>query len=381
VGGSGSNYRDATTGAGGSRDSLGARTIPTAATTATASLQSIGDRPQALLTVHALLTHALVSASAIALALLAANADHARALAQVPALSEPRESKGPAPLDAITTILDAFRTHPVVGLDEVHADEGSHAFRLSLIRDPRFPILVNDILVEFGNSRYQDLMDRFIRGEPVADEDLKKVWQNTTLAHTIWDRPIYEDFYRAVRAINASLPPERRLRVLLGDPPFDWDAVRTPDDLQSRSFARSKHPADIVVREVIAKQRRALVIYGALHLWKQGLQGPNLIEHLEKDGGIKTFVVLTHPHASLDALRANHESWPVPSIALTRGSSVENQMDAILYIGPLSSRRKSQLSPAVCSDAAYREMRTRRMVLAGDPKAEEQLTNECAAVR
>lgn len=342
-------------------------------------MQSTGYRTQALLTVHALLTHTLVSAFGIAVALLTTNADQAHAPA--PALGEHRESTGPAPLDAIATIIDAFRTYPVVGLDEEHADEASHAFRLSLIRDPRFPILVNDIVVEFGNSRYQDVVDRFIGGEPVAEEILKKVWQNTTQAHTIWDRPIYEDFYRAVRAINANLPPERRLRVLLGDPPFDWDAVRTSDDLRNRSFSRSQHPADIVAREVLSKQRRALVIYGALHLWKQNLQGPNLVEHLEKDSGIKTFVVMTHPHASLDALRAKYESWPVPSIALTRGSNVENQMDAILYLGPLSGRRKSQLSPAVCSDAAYREMRTRRMVLAGNPKAAEQLATECAAAR
>lgn len=269
----------------------------------------------------------LVGAPAIALLLLSTNADLARVRAQGPALSEHRESKGAAPLDAITTILDAFRTHSVVGLEEEHDDEGSHAFRLSLIRDPRFPVVVNDILVEFGNSLYQDLLDRFIGGEPVADENLKKVWQNTTQAGTVWDRPIYEDFYRAVRAINATLPPERRLRVLLGDPPFDWDAVRTAEDLRNRSFGRSKHPADILVKEVLAKRRRALVLYGALHLWKQSLQGPNLIEHVEKDGGIKAFVVLTHPYASLDVLHADPASWPVPSIALTRGSHVENQLE------------------------------------------------------
>jgi hypothetical protein len=331
-------------------------------------LQSAGYRPQALLTVYALQVNVLLGASAIALVLLSADT----------AEREGGQARAAAPLDAITTILDAFLTHPVVGLDEVHADEASHAFRLSLIRDPRFPILVNDILVEFGNSRYQDLLDRFIRGEPVADEDLKKVWQNTTLAHTIWDRPIYEDFYRAVRAINANLPPERRLRVLLGDPPFDWDAVRTQDDLRNRSFSRSKHPADIVVREVIAKQRRALVIYGALHLWKQSLQGLNLIETVEKDGGIKAFVVLTHPHASLGVLHTSPDSWPVPSIALTRGSTLENQVDAILYLGPVSGKRESHLSAALCSDAAYREMRTRRMALAGNPRAAEQLATECA---
>jgi hypothetical protein len=71
----------------------------------------------------------------------------------------------------------------------------------------------------------------------------------------------------------------------------------------------------------------------------------------------------------------------VPSIALTRGTNVEAQVDAILYLGPLSDRRQSQLTRALCSDADYREMRTRRMTFAGNPKAAEQLATECAAAR
>ena len=73
------------------------------------------------------------------------------------------------------------------------------------------------------NARYQTVMDRFVAGEDVADVDLRRVWQDTTAATTIWDVPIYEEFFRAVRAVNATLRPERRLRVLLGDPPIDWN--------------------------------------------------------------------------------------------------------------------------------------------------------------
>lgn len=311
------------------------------------------------------------AASAITLALLLANTTE-----QIRA-----RANAPAPLDAITTILDACRTHSIVALDEEHGDERSAGFRLSLIRDPRFPAVVNDILVEFGNSRYQNVIDRFIDGAPVVGDDLKKVWQNTTQAHAIWDRPIYEDFFRAVREINTSLPPGRHLRVLLGDPPIDWEAVRTADDLRIGSAGRSRYPADVIVREVLAKGRHVLVIYGAFHLWRQNLQGPNLIERLERQEGVNTFVIITHPLASLDVLGSNPASWPVPSIALTRGSSLENQLDAILYLGPPSGRKTSHLTGALCSDARYRDMRTRRMALAGNGKAAELLDRECTAAR
>jgi len=285
-----------------------------------------------------------------------------------------------APLDAKTAILEAFRTHRVVALSEGHQEERGHEFRLSLIRDARFPNAANDILVEFGNSLYQDVIDRFIDGRPVAYDDLKRVWQDTTQAHGIWDVPIYEDFFRSVRAVNATLPAARRLRVLLGDPPVDWKAVRTREDLR-RLPDRSSHPADVLIREALARGRRALVIYGAGHLWRQNLAGPNLIERLEQRTGEKAFVILAHTTASLEVLGADPARWPVPSVALTRGSSLENQLDAILYLGDLSGRSRSRLSTSLCSNREYREMRIQRMTLAGNERAAEVLEQACRASR
>lgn len=286
------------------------------------------------------------------------------------------------PLDAIATILDAFRTHAVVALDEPHGDEQSHAFRLSLIRDPRFAAVVNDILVEFGNSRYQAVMDRFVSGERVPDEELRRVWQDTTQVHTIWDRPIYEEFFRAVRTLNAALPPDRRLRVLLGDPPIDWDAIRTEEDLRSARKAlpdRSTHPADILINESLAKGRRSLVVYGALHLIRQNATGANLMERVETGGGTRAFIVLSA--YDLDALGVNHQEWPHPSLALPAGTSLANQLDAVLYLGPKSSRTSSRLGAALCSDGRYLEMRIRRMALGGRKNAAEALDKECAGAR
>lgn len=284
---------------------------------------------------------------------------------------------GPVPLDAVTTILDAFQNHRVVALSEDHDEERAHAFRMSLIRDARFSDVANDILVEFGNSLYQDVIDRFMSGEPVTDDALKRVWQDTTLPHTIWDRPIYEDFFRSVRAVNAALPRNRRLRVLLGDPPIDWKDVHTREDLQRASVGRTSRPADILIREVVARGRRALVLYGAVHLWRQNLQGPALIERFEKQTGERAFVIVTHPFASLDVVGINPARWPPGSIALTRGSSLENQLDGILYLGDPSGERISRVSASLCGDRRYREMRIRRMTLAGNERAAAQFDQEC----
>ena len=84
--------------------------------------------------------------------------------------AQPATPGSPAvPIEPITGILEMFKTHDVVALSEGnHGNEQGHAFRVALIRDPRFAAAANDIVVEFGNAHYQAVIDRFVQGEPVA---------------------------------------------------------------------------------------------------------------------------------------------------------------------------------------------------------------------
>jgi hypothetical protein len=45
------------------------------------------------------------------------------------------------------------------------------------------------------------------------------------------DTPLSEELFRAPRDINRSLPPTRPLRVVLAEPPIDWDSVGTMADV------------------------------------------------------------------------------------------------------------------------------------------------------
>ncbi|HEX2444556.1 MAG TPA: hypothetical protein VHJ77_11480 [Vicinamibacterales bacterium] len=175
------------------------------------------------------------------------------------------------PVDAIEGILEAFKTHQVVALTDAHGNEQASAFLLSLVRDPRFAVAVNDIVMECGNARYQDIIDRFARGEDLPYESLKRVWQDTTQPSAACDVPIYEAFYRAVRAVNAPLPRERQLRVLLGDPPIDSDNIRNRDDHFKWIEKRESHPAALIQLEVLARGRRALLVYGLGHFQRKNV--------------------------------------------------------------------------------------------------------------
>lgn len=98
------------------------------------------------------------------------------------------QSRAAVPVDATAGILEAFRTHRLVAIG--HHDDESQAFLRSLVRDQRFSGTVDDIVVEFGSAKYQDLMDRFQRGDEVPLRELEQVWQNTTEPGSNWDGPI-----------------------------------------------------------------------------------------------------------------------------------------------------------------------------------------------
>jgi uncharacterized iron-regulated protein len=65
--------------------------------------------------------------------------------------------------------MEALATHQVVALGDWHHNVQLHELRLKLLRDPRLPDVVNDIVVEFGTPRHQDVIDRYVNGGEVAN--------------------------------------------------------------------------------------------------------------------------------------------------------------------------------------------------------------------
>jgi uncharacterized iron-regulated protein len=102
-------------------------------------------------------------------------------------------------------ILDLYKSYDVILFGEQHDGKLNHDFRLDLLKSPKFADIVQDIVIESGNSLYQDVLDDFIlKLKDVSGRDLQKVWRNTTMTTGVWDPPIYEKFIRAVRDVNAS---------------------------------------------------------------------------------------------------------------------------------------------------------------------------------
>src|SRR5512140_2177846 len=120
------------------------------------------------------------------------------------------------PAPAVSAVLAAFQEHPIVALGMNHLQQDEADFSLSVIRDPRFATVVNDIVVECGNPLYQAVLDRYIAGELVPIEQLQLVWRNTTQPGRCDPRQ-HRELIDAVREVNRGLPPSHRIRIVAGD--------------------------------------------------------------------------------------------------------------------------------------------------------------------
>jgi hypothetical protein len=330
--------------------------------------------------------------------------------------------RSPVPADAITSIIDALRTHDIVTLSDPHGNIQAQTFLLSLIRDPRFPDAANDIVIETASARYQDAIDRFERGEDVAMTVLRQAWENHTVANSLGRQA--EEFIRAVRAVNDSLNHSRKLRVIAGDPPIDWDNIVSAQDHGRWIELRDSYPADLIRRQVLDHGRRALVIYGQGHLQRRQIvsnydmstwQAQTVVSLLAHDSAVRIFNIWTFLDEGA-SVPEGVTSWPVPSLAALRGTTLgaldfgvyggyllggsrvaikngqlvplpreewksmrmEEEFDALLYLGPPSSMTATTTIPtALCQDAKFVEERLRRLTLGGPPSQVQKFKEAC----
>ena len=315
----------------------------------------------------------------------------------------------PLPPNDVEALIGLFDDYPLVALGEDHGVQEIHDFIGVLVRHPAFPSRVNDIVVEFGNALYQDVMDRYVAGEDVPLAELRQVWRNTTqganwgTAQT-WESPVYLQTFAAVREANRALPPSRRVRVLLGDPPIDWGQVRREEDALPFLEQRDSHYAAVVERDVLDRGRRALLVAGVLHVLRDpnirdptprpGFR-PNVVTIVDHHHPGKTFVLVPHmghpveldPDRSLERRLA---SLPVPSIARIKGTWYgklgcftdprtgaatysEDQADGMCYLGPGDALTLTEPSPFIYrDDAFFHELQRRHLLMTGGPLPEDE---------
>jgi hypothetical protein len=280
------------------------------------------------------------------------------------------------PINAVEALIKQMEYFPLIALGEVHQLQEFYDFLTALLYHPLFSEKITDIVVEFGNARYQEIADQFLlTNQPVAKAELQQIWR-TASGNVLWDAPVYEQFFVTVRAINWTLPPSRRLRVLLGDPPFDpyaYDFSSSPDEeTVSAWLARDAHYVEVVEKEVMQKGRRALLIAGRYHLLR-GLHtaldsqelnaGTQLAQRYPYQLFVVDLLALSSQHSLVE--QAHLDQWPRRSLALLAGTWLgdalrptplsisreaclyRKQADAVLYLGPGELLTASRADPAL----------------------------------
>ena len=239
----------------------------------------------------------------------------------------------PKPEDAAKAILAAFDKYEVVGMGAAHGNQDLDDFILNLIRNPELPGKINDVVVECGNSLYQPILDRYIAGDNVPLDEARQVWRNTTQP-MCGVSAFYEELFPLVRKINQKLPPQKKFRMLAGDPPIDWSKVKTRDDVTRdpaepttvwRFMNRDPAIASVMEKEVLSKHRKALMLFGTGHLYHNhgGPMFPvSAVEMYEKTYPGVTLVIADHTgfgsYSPLEKYNDEFESrmaaWPIPSL-------------------------------------------------------------------
>jgi len=296
------------------------------------------------------------------------------------------EGRDPEPGEPQAAILAAFDHYDLVGgMSASHGNKDTDDFLLALIRNPALPAKVNDIAVECGNARYQPILDRYIAGEDVPLADVRRVWRDTSQPNCGFSA-FYEQLFPLVRRINATLPRDRRLRVLACDPPIDWSTVHRREDLAPFE-GRDRSIAEVIEREVLAKGRKALLLFGVNHV----RHGVNAAARYESRHAGVAYVIADHHGfggstplgAHNDALEARMSAWPVPSLVTLAGTWLGALpcayfdvsfgrdgcrgypgVDAYLYVGRRDVLLREPASAAAVLDTAYvRELRRRAAAL------------------
>jgi hypothetical protein len=220
---------------------------------------------------------------------------------------------------AVDGVLDLFRQRPVVALGDFHGMAQEEAFFGALVRDPRFADQVGNVVVEFGGTSAQNVIDRFVNGEDVPFAELRHCWTDVVG----WvPGPFYlgyVNFFATVRAANQKLPANQRIRVWLGEPEIDWTKIHSQQDLQPYLGRRDDNMIRIIGEEILQNQKKTLLIVGAGHLFNgpdgHGPLRAKIDAAYPNDLAVVTPVSWYVESACNAKFVSRAKDWPVPAVA------------------------------------------------------------------
>lgn len=283
------------------------------------------------------------------------------------------------PADPIDYIRHSLQQYPIVCLAEGgHQAKEPHQFLRRVLSDKTILETVDVVIVEFAAARHQPVLDAYIRGEEVPVSKLSKVWRDTGQSpRSPWDSPLYYELLRLIREENRGLPLDKRVRVVAGDPPINWEKITTKAEYDRSVIPRDPFVASLAIQQAFDLGKKVLIIFGGAHLPRVPI-GPDddprnslscrilkehpgavrVIEFLDPDnlgiedrvhglirdkiyvtanhwvGGIKADRFFSEIYSLVTDSKTGQQSWQ--KVPLYSEYLLRDLFDALVYIGPSS---------------------------------------------
>lgn len=294
-------------------------------------------------------------------------------------------------------IIQTFQKCNIIGLGEGrHHLENSHQFFQKMFDNKIIQELINVVIVEFANSDYQDTLDRYIFGEKVPINELHKVWRESTQSVARFgEATVYFELLKKIRTVNLSLSENNKIRVLGGDPPIDWKAVKSLEDYNKSNSQRDIYPAQLAIEYGINRSMKVLVIYAEYHIIKISDKSnlPSITSYVNarSPGAMKVIAVLDPEafqlkekikhlplYSIIDFDTGEIGDFPAENyftqifnksgrVILFEGHKIKELFDAFLYIGPSGSWRQVDIPSSVFTVNEWKELNRRRLMLGAKP--------------
>ena len=264
---------------------------------------------------------------------------------------ESQNSLTPTVSSATDGIFAAFQRRPIVAIGDNHGLAQEEDFYVALVRDKRFAEEVGNVVVEFGDAAQQATLDRYLAGDEIPYQELRRVWSDTVGWIPTVNALGYIDFFAQVRRVNQSLPPDKRIKVWLGDPPIDWSSIKTKEDFLPKLQQRNQYPAELIKTRFWRKRRGQLSSTGTFTS-----TAPTLSGVLSSTTTRMPSTSSLHFRGSQTPRALGRSSWrsetgpspPLPNLCAARAWSGFSKRKIATFSLPIQSQSTSQLTGNLC---------------------------------
>jgi len=153
--------------------------------------------------------------------------------------------------DPVDYIFKLFENHDIVVIGErLHAETTQWDLIYKIVTDKRFKSNVGNMFTEYGDSKKQNFLDKYMDTEYANSDDLDKhtayIMRCVGFNWPLWNNYNFFNFLRNFHNYNLLLTDSEKIKLYFCDEPFNWEGMTTEKWLKS-DIDRDKFMADVII--------------------------------------------------------------------------------------------------------------------------------------